>query len=362
MSRVDQLLDGFVPGDAISQEALAVRAHLRHLGFDSEIFAVPQRISPDGLAECRPVTDIETRRPDAVILHYAIASPAADVWRAGAFRRLLLYHNITPSEWFRPYDAALSAQLQSGRRALPDLVSAAHAMAAVSSFNANELRAVGADRVRLLPLVSAAEPLPPPDPSMTARLGDGFTNLLHIGRLAPNKCLEELIEGFVWYQRGFNPRSRLILAGSDRACPRYAALLRMLLVEYKAENVWLAGYLTEAQLSAALSAASLVISVSRHEGFCAPLVTAARAGVPVLARAIGGVPEAVGPAALLFDEASPRELAALIHIATTDAAVRSAIAAGQRQRLAQLHRRDVATELLNWLADAGLAVSKRHAP
>ncbi len=354
MSRVDQVLDGFVPGDAVSREALALRAHLRALGYKSDIFALPEHTAPDGQADARPIAELGARAPDAVILHYAVASPVVEFWRRGPFRRLLLYHNITPAEWFRPYDSALAAQLEAGRRALPDLLPAADALAAVSSFNADELGALSSAPVRVMPLASAAAPQPPADPAWTARLSDGFTNILHVGRLAPNKCLEELIEAFVWYHRGFNPHSRLILAGSDRCCSRYATWLRMLIVEWQAENVWVAGFLSESQLAAAYGTASLVISVSRHEGFCAPLLDAARVGIPVLARAAGGIPEAVGPGALLFDEASPRELAALIHLATCDSRLRSVIAQGQRDRLAELDRRDVAAELRAWLAAAGV--------
>ncbi len=354
MTRVDQLLDGYVPGDAVSRNALALRNQLRQLGYESDLFAVSDRIAPDGRADCRPLTDLGLRQPDAVILQYAIASSAAEIWRVGGFRRLLLYHNITPAEWFRPYDSVLAAQLEAGRRALPELLSAAHAVAAVSSFNAAELRALGAAAVRVIPLVCATSPPPAPDPTFAARLGGGFTNILHVGRLAPNKCIEDLIEAFGWYSRGFNPRSRLIIAGSDRSCPRYAALLRMVIVETRLETVWITGFLDDRQLSAAYATAALVVGVSRHEGFCAPLLDAARAGVPVLARAAGGIPEAVGGGALLFDEASPRELAALIHLATTDAALRRAIAEGQRARLAELDRRDIGAELRDWLTQAGV--------
>lgn len=354
MSRVDQLLDGFVPADAISRDALALRQQLRQLGYQSDLFAVADRISPDGRADCRPLSELSTAHPDAAILHYAIASPAAEVWRRGTFRRLLLYHNITPAEWFRPYDCALAAQLDAGRRLLPELVAAAHSLAAVSSFNAHELQQMGAAAVRVLPLALTAIANVSPDPILTRRLGDGFTNILHVGRLVPNKCLEELIEAFTWYHRAFNPRSRLLIVGSDRACPRYGALLRMLIVEYQAETVWLTGYLDHQQLAAAYAAASLVVTVSRHEGFCAPLLDAARARVPVLARAIGGIPEAVGAGALLYDEASPRELAVLIHLATRDGALRDHILEGQRMHLAELERRTMDQELLEWLGSAGV--------
>lgn len=357
MPRVDQIVDGFAVGDAVSAEARRLRSHLRALGFDSEILAVPGRIAPDAVRDALPLDALSGRQPDAVILHHSIESPAADAWRAGGFRRLLLYHNITPAEWFRGFDDAVAARLDRARRRLPEIVAAAHAVAAVSEFNAADLRAAGAREVAVIPLASAADPLPPPDPAVVRRRrSGGFVNVLHVGRLAPNKCIEELIESFAWYHAGRNPRSRLVLAGSEAACPRYAAMLRLFTAEIDVFNAEFAGFLDEPGLAAWFAAADVVVSVSRHEGFCRPLVTAMLYDVPVIARSVGGVPEALGRAGILFDDAEPRELAALIDLAVSDPALRASVVSAQRARLAALRARDIPADLARWLTRAGLPI------
>ena len=353
--RVDQLVDGYASGDAISIEARCLRAHLRAMGFDSEILAVPGRIAPGIENDCRTLDALAARAPEAVILHSSIDSPAAEAWAAGAFRRILLYHNITPARWFRGYDDAVAAQLEVGHRTLPRWVAAAHATAAVSEFNAKDLREAGADDVRVFPLASASENVGvESDAAVAARLAGSLTNVLCVGRIAPNKCLEDALEAFAWYQRAINPLSRLVLVGSPASCPRYAAMLRMYAAELNVPNVCFEGYVSPAGLAACYGRANVLLSTSRHEGFCLPLIDAMRHGVPVIARAAGGIPESTGGAGILFDDCGPRELARLIGLAISDPALRAEVLAAQRARVAALDARPVAEDLRALLASAGI--------
>src|SRR5205085_400645 len=53
-----------------------------------------------------------------------------------------------------------------------------------------------------------------PDPEVLARFGQqGFTNVLMVGRVVPNKRHELLIEAFAEYHRRSNPASRLLIVG-----------------------------------------------------------------------------------------------------------------------------------------------------
>ncbi len=60
------------------------------------------------------------------------------------------------------------------------------------------------------------------------RFRDGRTNVLFVGRVAPNKKIEDLILAFKWYHQTLNPYSRLLLVGSPRSASRYYIMLRML--------------------------------------------------------------------------------------------------------------------------------------
>ena len=86
------------------------------------------------------------------------------------------------------------------------------------------------------------------------------------------------------------------------------------------------------------------------EGYGLPVVEAMYKGVPVLARSTGGVPEAMDGAGVLFDEASPAELAALMARLISDAALRSEVLASQQARIRRLLARPVQDEFRNLLA------------
>jgi len=178
-------------------------------------------------------------------------------------------------------------------------------------------------------------------------------NLLYVGRIAPNKQVEDLITAFAWYHRVINRQSRLIIVGSERSCPRYYLMLRMLANELELPNVCFERFASPRGLSAYYELADLFITASRHEGYCLPLVEAMHKRLPVIARNEGGMPEALGGGGVLYEDLAPGELAALIERVLTDAALKNQILAAQDQRMADLRNRDAAAELRTLLAHIG---------
>jgi glycosyltransferase involved in cell wall biosynthesis len=347
LARVDQLLAGFADGDAISQEAREFRRLLRLMGVESDIFAPPDRVSPDLRADFVPIGEFESKRRDGVIYHYGIHSPATESFlRASSGRRWVRYHNITPDRFFRGYDDSVAAQLREARAMLPEITAAADGVWADSAYNAAEISGIEGARVRVFPLVfSLDEFAVAPDPETTGKFGAGLVNWLFVGRIAPNKAVEELILAFSWYNRDINPHSRLLLPGSDRSCPRYYSMLRLLSARLRLANVCFEGFVSQAARSACYASATIFITASRHEGYCLPVIEAMVHGVPVLARNTGGIPEALGGAGVLFDGASPRELAVLADRLAADGTLREEVCSAQTRRMDALRRRDAAAEL-----------------
>lgn len=344
--RVDQLLAGFAEGDAISIDALLLQAAFRSLEIDSDIYAADGCIAPEMTGACKPASAYAGRKGDSLLYHYSVGSPATEVFLRTPALRVVRYHNITPPEFFRGFDDAVAEHLEDGRRRLVEVVRAASAVWAVSEFNAGDIRPLGAERVHVLPLLFSARRFDvAPAPEVLARLDGRLATLLFVGRGAPNKRIEDLLQAFACYQRAHNPFSRLVIVGSDRNCPRYVAMLRRLALELDLPNVCFEGYALESGLVAYYRRASLFVSASVHEGYCLPLVEAMANGVPVLARAAGGVPEAMGGAGVLYDELDASELAGLIHRVLTDAALRREILASQSARLAGLAGRNAAAEV-----------------
>ncbi|HBA82485.1 MAG TPA: hypothetical protein DCZ95_00170 [Verrucomicrobia bacterium] len=344
--RVDQLVAGFADGDAISGEAILLREHFRKLGFDSDIFADPRHVTPRLRDQCRKLEDYAGRPGHAALYHFSIGSPATEIFRKTSAKKIMLYHNITPPEFFRGFDDRVEQQLITARAELKAVAEASDAVWADSRFNADEVEALGVRPAQVLPLLFSPQMFDvPPDAAVQARFAGPMTNLLFVGRIAPNKRIEDLIQAFAWYSRAINPFSRLLVVGSDRSCPRYYAMLRMLAGELNLPNVCFEGFASPESLSAYYSVAGIFVCASEHEGYCLPLVEAMYRKAPVMARNIGGMPEALGGAGVLYEDLTAQELAELIHQVTANPVLRSEVLASQEKRMKAIAARDVEKEL-----------------
>src|SRR5262249_36487747 len=104
--------------------------------------------------------------------------------------------------------------------------------------------------------------------------------------------------------------------------------------------------LSAEQLADRWRSADAFVCLSDHEGFCIPLLEAFHFGVPVVARAQGGVPEVCGDAALLpSPEDGPAVAAELVHLIATDDELRTTLRDRGRVRLAHFDGETIAAQL-----------------
>jgi glycosyltransferase involved in cell wall biosynthesis len=343
---IHQILAGYADGDAISNEAVMLREIFRRWGHSSEIYADPSRVSPSLQTDCRSLAGYTAGESDICLHHYGIASPATEIFLASAAKKIMVYHNITPAEYFAGFDDAVAAQLRAARLALHEVARRSDAVWTVSRFNASELKAEGIDGVKVFPLpFSPRPPGMPPDPLILGKFAGPSKNILAVGRIAPNKRIEDLIMAFAWYHLVINPFSRLIIVGSKRSAARYYTMLRMLVGDLDLSNVCFEGFASPAGLLAYYGVADLFVSASAHEGYCLPLVEAMDHGIPVIARAAGGTPEAMDGAGVLYEDLAPAELGALFDRVLTDTALRKEILTSQQCRIQRAKDRNLEAEV-----------------
>lgn len=348
---IHQILAGYADGDAISNEAVMLREIFRRGGHRSEIYADPARVSPSLKKDCRSLADYMAGENDICLHHYGIASPATEVFLASAARKIMVYHNITPAEYFAGFDDTVAAQLRTARCALREVARRSNTVWANSQFNAAELKAEGIDGVKVFPLLFPPKPPGmPPDPLILEKFAGPLKNILFVGRIAPNKRIEDLIMAFAWYHTTVNPFSRLIIVGSKQSAARYYTMLRILVGDLDLPNVCFEGFASTAGLLAYYRVADLFVSTSAHEGYCLPLVEAMDHGIPVIARAAGGVPEAMNGAGVLYEDLAPTELGALFDRVLTDATLHAEILASQQRRVQRAKDRNLEAELKTLMA------------
>lgn len=334
--RVDQALAGMYAGDAITHDALAMRAALRGAGYRSDIYCDPAHLGPEMRGEAIDFHAHDGGPDDAVIYHCAIASPLNGWYTGLRSRRLIRYHNITPAEHFHGFDNRLATQLAQGRRMLPALAPITELAICDSAFNAAELDEAGFPRTAVLPIVLDFEAFDqPPDAARLAALrADSRRKVLFVGRVVPNKRQEDLIKVHALRLRAGRTPSVLHIVGSYGGAPRYiehlVALARHLRV---ADSVHFTGLVSHAELLAHFHGCDLFLCLSEHEGFCVPLVEAMHHRLPIIAYAAGAVPETLGDGGLLVARKHLPAIAELVDIALSDQTLRRRLAEQQAARL-----------------------------
>lgn len=333
-TEVHQLLSNFDYGDAISNEALEIRDVLRSHGFASNIYA--RYIHPKVASDCLNYKEHRKRSnaENIAVFHHSIGSEVSEYFRAIPDKKIMIYHNITPSRFYEPYDSRYAYLLKRGRDELKGFSSVPALALGDSTYNADELKTLGYRNVGVLPLlIDIGKFDAEPDPAVTARYGGGSTNVIFVGRVAPNKKFEDVIKAFSFYQRFINQSSRLFLVGSYGEADLYQASLKAFAESLGAKDVVFTGHVTRAELTAYYRLAHIFLCMSEHEGFCAPLLEAMYFNIPVLAYRSCAVPETMGRAGVVFDEKRYEEVAELMDVVMTDAVFRKKLLSAQAERL-----------------------------
>ncbi|MEO5894593.1 MAG: glycosyltransferase family 4 protein [Vicinamibacterales bacterium] len=322
-------------GDAIGDSARRIRDMLRHAGHTADLFALTMDEELRG--DVLPFDSTAAANGDVTIFHFALPSPMTEAFGKLKRGRVLQYHNITPAQFFAPYDASLFRLAALGRRELATLVGRVELALGDSNFNRQELAALGFERTGVMPIAVDTERLTeaPRRPALEKILSDGLINILFVGRIAPNKRIEDHIRLAEVYKRYVDSYYRFIFVGRYDGLPRYYAQVRALIDEYQMlpDRFWFTGPVPDADLAAFYRWADVYVSLSEHEGFCVPLVEAMATNVPVLAYAAGAVPETLGGAGVLFTPKDLELAAETMGMLVYDRPFRQSVLEGQRRRL-----------------------------
>jgi glycosyltransferase involved in cell wall biosynthesis len=156
-----------------------------------------------------------------------------------------------------------------------------------------------------------------------------------VGRITPHKRHDLLIRAFALWRRERQPDARLVLVG-EPLTPLFGDAVRDMADRLAPGAVTIESMLSAEELAGRWRSAHAFLCLSEHEGFCIPLLEAFHFGVPVVARAAGGVPEVAGDAALLFDTEGEPDLAVvaeMLHVAVHDDGLRAELRARGERRL-----------------------------
>ncbi|CAJ35480.1 glycosyltransferase family 4 protein [Methanocella arvoryzae] len=133
--------------------------------------------------------------------------------------------------------------------------------------------------------------------------------LLYVGRLAPAKRVDRLIEAM----KGLDGDIALVIVGGGPERERLETMAKA-----SGKKVIFAGRVPDEELPDYYAACDTWVTASEHEGFCVPIVEAMAAGKPVVVPFAGAMPETAGDAGLIYEQGNTRDMVACIQCLRED--------------------------------------------
>ena len=314
-------------------------------GIEFDVIREKRRFDRGVIEQMREIAS--RRNPEVIASH---ATKSHFLVRSAALHRSypwIAFHHGYTSE-----DLKMRLYTQLDRWSLP----AAHRVVTVCGPFATmlgETRGVSPDRILVVP--NSMEPAPLPDPeeiqevSRTLNLPDGVRVILSIGRFSTEKAQIDLLQAFALMK---TPDLRLVLVGSgiDRGKLENAAatfgVADQTIFAGQHRNVW-----------PFYRFADIFVLPSLSEGSPNVLLEAMMARTPVVATAVGGVPETVEheSSALLVPSRDPEKLAEAMRRLLDSPELRARLAANAFTRVKEHFSTEVYYERLRQIQNNVLA-------
>jgi glycosyltransferase involved in cell wall biosynthesis len=325
-NRVGLIIPTLTNGDAVGNDALGMAEILRQRGDTVTFFVTTTTLDEEDTQDIDDIGEIMNRPDDVLIYHHSIGFDRGvkAIERLPAKRKAVKYHNVTPPEFFKGVNSEVQRACAAGIAELPRLAKTSAHIWTDSVYNGEHLQKLAPGRAytELPPFHQADELLTvEPDYRVVSGLDDWGTNILFVGRVAPNKNVPLAAQAFASYSERFDKRARLIIVG-DMPVPKHAEAVKdQMLALGIADRVFITGKVSTAQLKALYLTSDVLLMTSLHEGFCVPLIEAMGLRVPVVAVPNAAIPYTGGDA-VRYAGADAVELANTIDAVLTDEAAR----------------------------------------
>lgn len=333
--QIVQMLPVLAYGDAIGNNTVALKKCLEEQGYNTAIYAqhIDSRL-PEGTAlEISKMPHLN--KEDIVLYHMSTGSDINNMFGELQCKKVMIYHNITPPEMLEPYNKEAAANCREGYDELVKLSDKVDYCIADSEYNKQDLIKAGYKcKIDVIPiLIAFGDYDKKPDAPLYGKYNDGVTNIIFTGRIASNKCQEDVIHAFGLYQKYYNSNSRLILIGNDGGYETYKQKMQKYAQLNCIKNVIFTGHIKFAEILSCYKAADLFLCMSEHEGFCVPLVEAMYFKIPIIAYDSSAVGETLGKGGILLKEKNALETAALMDRVLRDKELKQKIIDNQSERL-----------------------------
>ena len=345
-----QLLPTISYGDAIGNYVIAIQRLLLSMGYQSVIYAenIDFRIKNDLV---KKIDNLFVNTDDILIYHLSTASELNELIKKMRCRKIMIYHNITPAEYYIRYNIRFSRFVNDGLLQIINLNKEFDYCLAVSEFNKIDLINYGYKcDIDVVPIIIDFKNYKvKPSIKVLRKYSDEFVNLLFVGRIAPNKKHEDIIKAFYYYHNKYNRQSRLIIVGNWNGMEKYYRQLNEYVTHLCLDNVIFEGHVEFHELIAYYKIANVFLCMSEHEGFCVPLVEAMYFNIPIIAYMKTAIPFTLKGTGIQLEQKDPLLSAGIINELMTNQVLRNQIVKKQQLRLRELSYENVSSQFSSYL-------------
>lgn len=334
-------------GDGITNGMFYLQKILHELGFKSHIYA--ENFEPELKNEVIHYTKFDSKDKNQVLfVHYSIYY-AFNLWiNKLDIQKIMIYHNITPYTFFEK-GTQLYEMCKSGKEYLPELSSKVVGAIGDSTLNSDELQEHNFKNVKTIPLLMDLNTIE--DADYNHKLFDENSlefNIIFVGRIARNKAQHDLIEVANIYQHMCEDFKMYIIGSTTD--PSYMQELRELINQYNLQdNVIITGKISNEDLYAYYRSSNLFLCMSEHEGFGIPLIESMLFDLPVMAYNSSNIKSTLNSGGILFNEKSPKHIAATIKLLRENVAFKTEVLNTQREAIKSYQHQIIVNELVSYL-------------
>lgn len=311
---IEQFLPAFHYGDAIGNSTLSLHKYLLEKGIDSRIISLT--IDENMRDKASFFKDYRENPESIKILHFAVPSELTDFFIKTKGKKVMVYHNITPAHFFVGFSDEFVKFTNEGRNHLKRLKDSFDMSIADSEYNAQELREISYRNVFVFPIMINFEEYSKPfNKPYYNLLNDERKNIIFVGRISPNKKIEDLIKVLFFYKKFISPSIRLIVAGNTATLPKYFYSVRDLASRFflTSDDIVFTGHIPFDELLSVYKLGDIFLSMSEHEGFCLPLIESCCFQVPIIAYDAGAVSETMNEAGIIVKNKNYEYIAGLVN-------------------------------------------------
>lgn len=333
--RIYQVMDALDYGDGVSNSVINTHLLLNKMGIENQIYS---KWWNDRVRQyTMEISKLRVKPDDIVIYHFSGKSHIIDEVSMLPCQRVLCYHNVTPPEFFKDNNPQAYENCLAGLRQLAEKWINFHYFCAVSEFNMKDLMSYGISekKIDVLPIVMNLERLDNvPYNQALYQSRKSNLNIIFVGRVAPNKRIEDILDIFENLYCYYRQDVKLTLVGNTDDHSHYAQMLMSKLAGLRCkEQVTFTGKVTSDDLYAYYKSSDVFLCMSEHEGFCIPLIEAMYFKIPVVAYNSCAIPYTMGGAGVLVHRKDIPVIAGLLDSLLNDHDLRNRIISRQSKNI-----------------------------